>query len=50
MRSFREKKYEKLPFLGILGQKGPFWIIFGQKGAIFEFLVKKGKQHFLLIF
>ena len=44
------KKMLKIPFLGILGQKGRFWTIFGQKGAIFEFSVKKRKRHFFTPF
>ena len=37
------KKWEKLPFLVSLGQKGPFWVIFGQKG---HFLIFGEKENY----
>ena len=30
------RKYEKPPFLGILGQNGQFWTVFGQNGNFFK--------------
>ena len=46
MKGFREK-WEKPPFLGILGQNGQFWTVFGQNGQNGNFYQKSVWNIFL---